>query len=290
METIFVSVACYRDPECSATIKDLFLRASRPERVFVGVCWQFISPDDDAHFEPRTRPDQVRVAAYDARQSLGACWAKSEAEKLWQGEDYVLSIDSHMRFADGWDERMIAMLRDCPSPRPVLSTYPAPYYPPDTREPCILVMKANKILDHGPLELMPDHAILSEPKRSPYVAGGFVFARAQFSREVPCDPDMYFLGEETSGSVRAFTWGWDVFAPHECLIYHYYVRQEASRHWTDNKDWGVLDQKSRERLKTILGLGGNEQIDPQFGLGRARTLQEYEEFAGLNFTTRRILC
>ena len=36
--TIFVSVASYRDDECSATIANLFKKATFPHRVFVGVC------------------------------------------------------------------------------------------------------------------------------------------------------------------------------------------------------------------------------------------------------------
>src|SRR5262249_10275685 len=36
-ETIFVSIASYRDPECIATVLDLFRKAQYPGRVFVGV-------------------------------------------------------------------------------------------------------------------------------------------------------------------------------------------------------------------------------------------------------------
>jgi len=103
MKSIFVAIASYRDPECPWTVRNLFQNAHHPERVFVGICWQFISPDDDEFFAMATYPQQVRCVGYDARQSLGPCWAKSEAQKLWRGEDFLLIIDSHMRFALGWD-------------------------------------------------------------------------------------------------------------------------------------------------------------------------------------------
>ena len=59
---IFVQIASYRDPECQWTVKDLFEQAAHPERVFVGICWQFDEQEDKHCFEiPYPRPDQVRV-------------------------------------------------------------------------------------------------------------------------------------------------------------------------------------------------------------------------------------
>ena len=45
----------------------------------------------------------MRVVETDYKQSRGACWARHEAQKLYNGEDYVLQLDSHMRFVQGWD-------------------------------------------------------------------------------------------------------------------------------------------------------------------------------------------
>src|SRR5260221_13345699 len=52
---IFVSIASYRDTECQWTVKDLFEKARHPERVFAGICWQFIAAEDADCFEVRTR-------------------------------------------------------------------------------------------------------------------------------------------------------------------------------------------------------------------------------------------
>lgn len=43
---IFVTMPCYRDPECGPTIHDLFAKAKLPDRVTVGVVWQ-IDEDED---------------------------------------------------------------------------------------------------------------------------------------------------------------------------------------------------------------------------------------------------
>ncbi len=45
--TIFVSIAAYRDDECKDTVSDLFERAARPDRIFVGVVQQLKSIEEN---------------------------------------------------------------------------------------------------------------------------------------------------------------------------------------------------------------------------------------------------
>ena len=66
-------------------------------------------------------------------EAAGPCWARHLAQGLWQGEDYFLQLDSHMRFRPGWDVYLLETLRRCPSARPVLSTYPIGYRLPNLR-------------------------------------------------------------------------------------------------------------------------------------------------------------
>jgi hypothetical protein len=44
---IFVSVVAYRDPECPATIADLFAKAMHPGKLFVGLITQCDPEADD---------------------------------------------------------------------------------------------------------------------------------------------------------------------------------------------------------------------------------------------------
>jgi hypothetical protein len=46
LETIFIAVASYRDPECQPTVEDMFLRADHPERLRVAVVDQRVESDD----------------------------------------------------------------------------------------------------------------------------------------------------------------------------------------------------------------------------------------------------
>lgn len=46
LETIFISVASYRDPECQPTVSDIFERADHPERIRVAIIDQRVEGDD----------------------------------------------------------------------------------------------------------------------------------------------------------------------------------------------------------------------------------------------------
>lgn len=297
MKSIFVSIASYRDPECQWTVQNLFQNAHHPERVSVGICWQFISPDDDKFFVMTTYPQQVRCVGYDARQSLGPCWAKSEAQKLWRGEDYLLIIDSHMRFARGWDVKMIDMLNSCPSWKPILSTYPSVYEPPNH-----LIEGTPQLI---PREFEADNELLvfgsvyqkmNQPLRGVLLAGGFIFCSSRFLHEVRYDPQLYFTGEEIALSIRAWTWGWDAFTPHQCLIYHQSDRRGVARHWDDNPDWWQRHLFATERVKHLLGIKFSPRPEVRFGigmlepygLGPIRNIAEFERFVGVSMKERKI--
>jgi [Skp1-protein]-hydroxyproline N-acetylglucosaminyltransferase len=74
---------------------------------------------------------QIREIILDYREATGPCKARMLAQKLWAGEDYVLQIDSHMRFCPGWDIQLVEWLTDCERratySKAVLSTYPPPF-------------------------------------------------------------------------------------------------------------------------------------------------------------------
>ena len=297
---IFVAIPAYRDRECQWTLRDMFERARHPERVFAGVCWQTVPETDADCFLIRPRPDQVRAVAFHAREAQGLGWARSQAQTLWRGEEYTLQIDSHMRFADDWDERMIEMLGLCDSPDPVLTQYPAAYEPPDTRLPfdrprvqMIRGFMPSGLMDFG-LERVPADVVADRPMPTAAVAGGFIFGSSRMLRDVPSDPEIYFNGEEPNLAVRLWTAGFDLFSPHETLIYHYYERKDGPRHWNDAAPRAAVapTEHTWRRLRLLCE---PEAFSPEevaelgrYGLGSRRGLDEYQLFAGVNFAARSV--
>lgn len=298
--TIFVSVASYRDSECPWTLSDMFAKAKHPERVFAGVLWQ-MAPEDPAEWcrLPEGRAAQVRGIRVEAATSMGVCWARSRIQtELWQGEAYYLQIDSHSRFTPEWDVKLLEVLAACPSPRPVLTTHPIRYEPPDTLSPDSLpILTAGRFGDAG--ILMPKAKGLTppfapdRPAPTAFIGAGMVFADSTMLQEVPYDPNLYFHGEEISLAVRLWTHGYDLFSPHRVILYHDYTDRGRRRHWSDHLDWTAVNQRAQARLRHLLGMQTTTDAEAlrdldRYGLGSRRTLAEYEAFSDVDFVRRRI--
>src|SRR4051812_21511602 len=131
-DTIFISIASYRDPECQHTVRDLFAKADHPERLRFGICGQYDPDEDKDCFEfPPQYPEYVREKGYNAADSKGGCWARAEALSLRENETYVMQIDAHMRARPHWDTMLIDTLARCPGNKNALTAYLFGYAPPD---------------------------------------------------------------------------------------------------------------------------------------------------------------
>lgn len=296
--TIFVLLASYRDPECQWTVNDLFDKAAHPERIFVGICLQADPKKDRNCLVKPPFTKQLRELRFDPAESRGLGWARAHAQKLWDGEDYALQIDSHMRFVSDWDERMLANLAACDSANPVLTVYPPAYTPPNqldlTAEP--RVQCTGEFTDSGILlcaaRPLPAGVEATGPLPTACLAGGFVFGASAWLQSVPHDPEIYFNGEEIALAARLWTHGFDLFSPTETLLFHYYKRVESPRPWSDDSGWHEKHRMSLTRLAQLLTpdrVSPREQIDlGVYGLGTERSLAEYEAYAGISFSGRSI--
>lgn len=296
---IFVNIASYRDSECQWTVRDLFEKAAHPDRIFVGVCWQFVPGDDDDCFKIETRPEQVRTLEFHAKESRGVGWARHHSQSLWRDEEFTLQIDSHMRFVANWDEVLLGMYDSCPSERAVLTTYPIPYTPPNDLAPDAIVTIEPKFFDTNGILMFksrasPPASAPDIPAASSFCAAGLLFAPSAIITDVPYDPSIYFQGEEITLAVRLWTHDWDIFTPNKLIAYHDYSdRPDRIRHWKDEVNWAVLNKTSMARVRHLLHM--EKSSDPtvlselnQYSLGTARSLAAYEQFSGINFARRSI--
>ncbi len=295
--TIFIQIAAYRDPECAPTIADAFARAAHPDRVRVGVCWQYKDGVEQATLGiPFAFAAQVHVDAVSAAQSEGPSWAKRRAQGFYQGETYILMIDSHMRFVDGWDEKMIAEWKACGNIKAVLTAHPPTYIPPRTipGDAMLTVLRAHPPTAGGDIRIRGERLAKTPkaPLKGAFAAPGFLFARGELAVEVPYDPYLYFEQEEMCLAARLYTHGWEVYHPSVILLYHLYdstpVPFARHKHWNDNVGWQALNQRARKRKDHLLGIAFSEEepviaeLDA-YGHGDARSLEEFQTFCGIDF-------
>ncbi|MBV9091092.1 MAG: hypothetical protein JO044_14530 [Mycobacteriaceae bacterium] len=290
--SIFVSIASYRDPELVPTVRDCLAKARNPERLRFGICWQHASDEE--------LPDwfcghQFSVLDVDCHDSGGANWARAEIMKLWDGEDWYLQLDSHHRFAPDWDELLFDEVARTNGDRPILTTYGPPYAPgePGPVDMRPMSMQFREFTPDGMPMFRPcpiaDWERRTRPHRARFVSAHLLFAPGSFVRDVPCDPDLYFTGDESTLGLRAFTHGYDLFEPSRVIVWHEYTRAYRRKHWNDHLGdggpaWHHRDAVSRAKMRRLF----DQPSFDRFGLGTERTLEDYEGYAGISFRYRKV--
>jgi len=294
--TIFIQIASYRDPELLPTIEDAIEKAKYPDNLRFGICLQRSPYDAWDHLDPYLEDSRFKILDVDYRDATGVPTARYKINKLWDGEKYTLQLDSHHRFEKNWDETCIEMmeqLKEDGFEKPLLSAY-LPSYDPDNdpaariNEPWI--MEFDRFAPEGPVHFLP-HTIdefreIDRPVRSRFISGHFIFTYGEFCKEVEYDPNYYFHGEEINLSVRAYMAGYDLFAPHKVVMWHEYTRDGKIKHWDDHGDWDGVDARSYQHNREVLGMSG-ENTEKTL-VKDVRSLQDYEIYAGLSFSDRRV--
>ena len=298
---IFIQIASYRDPELVKTIEDCIANAKKPKNLVFGIARQF-HPDDKFDDLSKWKDDKrFRVLDIPYLESEGACWARLLIQQLYQGEEYTLQIDSHMRFEKDWDDTLIKMVKQLQKKghkKPLLTGYVSSFNPENdpaerVREPW--QMAFDRFIPEGAVfflpETIPNWEQLTEPIPSRFYSAHFCFTVCEFSKEVQQDPEYYFHGEEISIAARAYTHGYDLFHPHKVVIWHEYTRKGRTKQWDDDKKWVDRNNKCHLKNRKLFGMDGevyNPEDFGEFGFGTERTLRDYEKFSGLLFSRRAI--
>lgn len=289
--SIFVSIAAYRDPDLVPTIRDCIERARWPDELRFAICWQHGESE-----APPPKLDGRRMQVIDVpwRESRGACWARAEIMKLYDGEDYFLQLDSHHRFAQGWDSLLFEQAGRTGADRPLLTTYGQAFDPASPLPaPLPTSISCPGFSHYGvPMQVVrerPDWEAGRDPERARFVAAGMLFAPGRFVEDVPYDPDIYFDGEEITLAARAFTHGYDLFHPGVHILWHHYSRAKRPLHWDDHVSEGQVAMTAQARDAASLAKVRHFLSHPGIGplaCGTARSFAEYEAYAGLIFRRR----
>lgn len=297
MSTIFVSCAAYRDKELTKTLHSLIDNADNPEDLYIGVLSQ-----DGRHDHPDLSfVDNLRYEKIHYKHAKGAGYARKKVMELYQGEDYFFQIDSHMRFAPHWDTEMLTMhtqtATEAGTEKVILSQFPAPYEPyTDGTEGLVLgdkdywddVSWTTVVYTYygawaGHRNVIEDK---SKPHKSHTVLAAMIFAPGTFVEEIPYDERITFMGEELCIAIRAYTRGWEIYAPNKMLMWHYYNRT-GPKVWSQIDDttrpykWKDLEWESKKVQQRVL-LGIEQGI---YGIGDIDRYFEYQKMVDIDFAS-----
>jgi glycosyltransferase involved in cell wall biosynthesis len=299
-DTIFVQIAAYRDPELLPTIKDMLANAKWPENLRICIAWQHNEEDTWDNLDEYKNDSRFKIIDIHYKDAKGVCWARNKLQRYYNGETYTLQLDSHHRFSKDWDETLINMVKHLQKKKhkkPLLTAYLPGYFPnndPEGRNIEIWHTSIDRYMPEGPVFIAPNYVDnwqqYTEPIPARFYSGHFGFSLGSFVHDIPHDPDLYFHGEETSISARAFTHGYDLFHPHIPVIWHEYTREGKKRHWDDH-DFSPLDKRSFRKYKALFGMDNQDRSEFDFvgfDLGKERTLEEFERYIGLDLRGKRI--
>ncbi len=253
LDRIYVSIASYRDLELGFTVYDLLSKAKYPKRVFVSIYDQ-----DEHHIDLSGVFKRFGVTQYVHKkvhysESTGVGKARYETQKnLSVNHKYYLQIDSHTRFEEHWDEKLI---NDYEEHIPfwgnyIMSTYPQEYkYDEDRNVNLLNGTKSNMLkIVKSDFEFKfkaeyNGHVESYFGEETGYFCGGFAFGYARLFPKN--NKQVYFDGEEQMLSVRLFENDVTIVAPFRNYVYHDYVGEMRIRNWTKNEGWEEKQLKGR---------------------------------------------
>ena len=293
---IFISIASYRDPELQWTIKSAIANANNPDNLYFGIVHQGL----DSELFNLDEIKNIALIKMHPKEAKGAGYARAKAMELYSGQEYFLQVDSHTRFAPGWDLLCIDQLNRAKNisghSRVLLSYFPAPYEP-ERNGGMYLIINSEKVKPYSTRQKISlnkrkqwtaerfefDSKLKEDPELSETVLGGFMFSDASIIEEVPYDPEISFFGEEICFAMRSWTRGWDIYSPSKNIVYHFYSRGGYDKIWKDRNlrgiSWKELEEISYNKQKRVL-CGEESGV---FGAGNVRTLEQYEIFTNTNF-------
>ena len=302
--SVFVQIPAYRDFELNKTILSAVNNASKLNKISFGVHNCLLFDGEIELIDDLPEWATVRSVTSIAPENIGLQRARYIANELYDGEDYYFQVDSHMRFAKDWDVNLIdgvTQYQNMGLRKPLITQYPPSYVYEDdgTEEHWWDDPFVQKGIWFGENQQQFKDVLI--PTQTPKIisshcgftksaSGGMIFTIGEFSTIKP-NPKIAFRGEEILIAARAFTHGFDLVMPFANSVCHLYRSRQpfakVRRHepWVDFPDiWTELEWESTaeyERIFCYRTIG-------EGALGNERTLEDFEEFSGINFRTRQI--
>jgi hypothetical protein len=136
--SIFVAVATIGDNQFPFTIADIFEKADNPQDIFVGAAHMTTEEIYLDQYEKCKQYPNVKHAMFDPAENVGVGKGRGNAYSFYNEEDYVLQIDSHTKFENGWDTILIKTFEEAQkevgNDRLVLTSYLPKYIHKDGQE------------------------------------------------------------------------------------------------------------------------------------------------------------
>ena len=297
MASIFVQIPSYHDLELSRTIRDCLKKSSGNHTINFGVHLTYFEKNDIEIPEL----SNVKFSTSLAPDNIGVGMGRFLANEFYNGEDYYLQIDSHMRFGESWDESLINtyLKYKALGVNPAISAYPGAYEYEDLN---INILNSAYHVPYTDFiqdlsfqgNYVPHQRAVGNFESNVFsrsVSAASIFSSGEMASIKP-NKKMFFWGEEILTALRLHTHGFDIMLPESQSLYHLYydhakgyknLRRQVREDFPDIcANLEIESQNELTRIITNTPIGDQE-------LGSVRAFGEYEAYAGINFIDKKIV-
>lgn len=246
LETIYVKIPSLDDKELVHTLKDCLNKAKHPERIHIGVSLMYQDKenlDSLLIFKNQYANANVKIVTRELdKDFLGVGKQRKVVGDMFDGQDYVLQIDSHTWFCEGWDNILINLHKNSDWPKTILTAYAGRYQWIDgfrqpieggrLRYPWIRKGERQYCSFTDNWEDLPYDGI------APYVptkfCANFAFGTKEWGIKTGLAADSIFFSEEPLQTEYLKTNGFSLLFPNVdypliCHLYHQHTTEQSER-------------------------------------------------------------
>lgn len=297
VSSIFVQISSYHDFELPRTIIDCLKKSSGKNQINFGVHLVYYEKDEISI----PNISNITFEKHKAPTNIGVGIGRFNANEMYSDEDYYLQIDSHMRFNQGWDISLISTYLKYVGYglNPVISSYPSSYdyegyvVKIHNEDAEVCYTEFNKKDSFSGNSYIPHQEAIQNKRHNIFtksISGASIFSDGSISKIKP-NKKMFFWGEEIVQAIRFYTHGYDLVLPEKQNFHHLYnnghnavsnLRRNAQGDFPEQSE--ILNKISYSELARIV----TEKPIGLQELGSIRTLEQYEEYAGVDFANKKL--
>jgi hypothetical protein len=289
VDSIFVSIASFRDNELTNTLYSLLSQAKDLSKIHVCI---FSQDEDNKHPKLESLFDLFGVSDYTYEKinyldSTGVGYARNYIQNFIKSEhDFYLQIDSHSRFIKDWDQKLIEDYNSCSkywNSEIILTSYPYGFvYDEFGNFKCDKFDKPHTVQATSfKNEFIPyncknvEYAGEENGMLTGYFCAGLAFGKAKTFLDTPYDPEIFFYGEEQTLSIRLYEKGIKLIGPPKNYIYHDYSGAGRKRQWEGNQSNYLQNEKRSEQR--LLDFYSGNLSDERYSLKDIKSINNWAD-------------
>ena len=285
-DKIFIQMASYRDKDLINTVRNCINQAEYPANLIFGIAWY---RDETENLEEFINDSRFKIIDMDYKESKGVCYARNMINKLYDCEEYTLYLDAHHRFIENWDTILISMYKKLfrtGYKNPLITAHLPNFdsnndYATGSKKEKVLHKMESTILHQSGLPILSKKIMIESelirPRIAKFCSDHFLFTAGKFCIEVPHDPNIYFFGRELNISIRAYTYGYNLFHPNSIVAWHDYARDNKEK---NNLQENELEECSIKYIIEFIKKLKTKKLIEEYGVGKIKDIFSYEKLIG----------